>query len=283
MSRRRRKYIEHKINHDRWLVSYADFITLLFAFFVVMYSISSVNVGKYRALSESIHGAFEYQDSKPTDSSPLDSHDTALPIQIGEQPTSLVEPINLTHLMHEEKRQEKTIATELRAERVQLEEIASQFETVLDAFITDDLVEINKNDLWLEIDIKSEMLFASGDTVLRGKAGAVLKKISEVLHDMTNVIHVEGHTDNIPINTIEFPSNWDLSSARAVSVVRELVTDGISPTRLAAVGYGDNQPVADNKLEEGRNKNRRVTLVIISKSLARHAGPGSDQLNFLAH
>lgn len=284
MSRRRRNrnYIEHHENRDRWLVSYADFITLLFAFFVVMYSISSVNVGKYRALSESIHGAFETEGLKFSDSPLQKTSINSLPIQVGDPATSMIEPIKLTHLMHEDTQQEITSYTELLDEKYQLGLVASQFESVLDAFINDDLVDVKKNHLWLEIEIKSKMLFASGDTVLRDEARPVLKKISEVLREISNVVHVEGHTDNIPIETIEFPSNWDLSAARAVSVVREFVLDGIDPVRLAAVGYGENHPVADNKLEEGRSKNRRVTLVVMSSSLTRHAMKADKQSTTIA-
>lgn len=151
----------------------------------------------------------------------------------------------------------------------------------MEPFIEKELVEVKKTDLWVEIEIKSEMLFESGEAALQLKASPVLRKIAEVLRRTTNVIRVEGHTDNVPIDTIEFPSNWDLSAARAASVVRELVDSGIDPARLVAVGYGEYHPLADNKSGEGRFKNRRVALVLISKSLARYGVKDNERLKLL--
>jgi len=273
MARRRKRHIEPPEDHNRWLISYADFITLLFAFFVVMYAISSVNVGKYRVLSDSMSEAFERKGAKQSTSELTEGEgDSSLPISLGEPATSAIEPIVLDHFITAEELRDVEISEEVLEERRRLGRIAEQFASALESFIADDLVEIKKNDLWVEIEIKSELLFASGDAALQSKATPVLKKISEVLQATENVIYVEGHTDNIPIETIEFPSNWDLSSARAVSVARELVYNGTDPARLAAVGYGDNHPIADNQSAEGRFKNRRVTLVLISNSLARYGG-----------
>ncbi|MDF1583549.1 MAG: flagellar motor protein MotD [Methyloprofundus sp.] len=280
MARRRKKHSEPAVDHNRWLISYADFITLLFAFFVVMYAISSVNVGKYRVLSDSMSEAFERKGAKQsTSESAATGGDSALPISLGEPATSVIEPIVLDHFITAEELRDVEISEEVLEERRRLGRIAEQFASALESFIDNDLVEVKKNDLWVEIEIKSELLFASGDAALQSKATPVLKKISEVLQTTSNVIYVEGHTDNIPIETIEFPSNWDLSSARAVSVARELVGNGTNPARLAAVGYGDNHPIADNKSAEGRFKNRRVTLVLISNSLARYGAKDTVSAN----
>ncbi len=283
MARRRKRHIEPPEDHNRWLISYADFITLLFAFFVVMYAISSVNVGKYRVLSDSMIEAFERKGAKQSTSELTDGEgDSSHPISLGEPATSAIEPIVLDHFITAEELRDVEISEEVLEERRRLGRIAEQFASALESFIEDDLVEVKKNDLWVEIEIKSGLLFASGDAALQSKAAPVLKKISEVLQTTSNIIYVEGHTDNIPIETIEFPSNWDLSSARAVSVARELVNDGINPARLAAVGYGDNHPIADNKTAEGRFKNRRVTLVLISNSLARYGGKNNAQIKEVA-
>ena len=201
---------------------------------------------------------------------------------MGKPATSAIKPVVLDHFITAEELRDVEISKEVLEERRRLGRIAEQFASALESFIDDDLVEVKKNDLWVEIEIKSRLLFASGDAALQSKAAPVLKKISEVLQTTSNVIYVEGHTDNIPIETIEFPSNWDLSSARAVSVARELVNDGINPARLAAVGYGDNHPIADNKTAEGRFKNRRVTLVLISNSLARYGGKNNAQIKEVA-
>lgn len=283
MARRRRRHVEPPEDHNRWLISYADFITLLFAFFVVMYAISSVNVGKYRVLSDSMIEAFERKGAKQSTSELTDGEgDSSQPISLGKPATSAIKPVVLDHFITAEELRDIEISKEVLEERRRLGRIAEQFASALESFIDDDLVEVKKNDLWVEIEIKSRLLFASGDAALQSKAAPVLKKISEVLQTTSNVIYVEGHTDNIPIETIEFPSNWDLSSARAVSVARELVNDGINPARLAAVGYGDNHPIADNKTAEGRFKNRRVTLVLISNSLARYGGKNNAQIKEVA-
>ncbi|MCF7971542.1 MAG: flagellar motor protein MotD [Methylococcaceae bacterium] len=279
MTRRRKRHIEPPEDHNRWLISYADFITLMFAFFVVMYAISSVNVGKYRVLSDSMSEVFERKGAKQSTSELTeDNSNSSLPISVGEPATTLVEPIILEHFITAEELRDAEISEEVLEERRRLGRIADQFESALESFIDNDLVVVKKNDLWVEIEIKSEKLFASGDAALQSKATPVLKKISEVLQTTESVIHVEGHTDNIPIETIEFPSNWDLSSARAVSVVHELIFNGINSARLAAVGYGENHPIADNKSVAGRFKNRRVTLVLISNSLARYGAKDNAQM-----
>jgi chemotaxis protein MotB len=258
--KRKRRHLEEQENHERWLVSYADFVTLLFGFFVVMYAISSVNEGKYRVLSDSLNEAFS-------------SHDVAEKsdqlIQIGQRPTT-IQPIQLDHLMTEQEEREEQLSVEIKEERRRLKRIAEQFKVLLEPYINQKLIEVKRNDFWLELELKSGMLFKSGEAELSKKAIPFLKKIAEILRQTHNVLHVEGHTDNVPIDTVEFPSNWDLSSARATSVVQELVNDGINPKRLAAVGYGEFHPKADNKSKQGRFENRRVVLVLISQSIARY-------------
>lgn len=257
---RRRATPEDSEHHERWLVSYADFITLLFAFFVVMYSISSINEGKYRVLAESIGTAFS-------------KHEPAVllarePIQIGDTPPRVLQPITLdpSALAHEDR----AIAEAFRQERETLRHVSEQFSETLDRYIEQRLVEVKRTDYWLELEMKSGLLFESGKAELSPEALPVLHKIAEIIRETPNVLYVEGHTDNIPIRTVEFASNWELSAARAASVVREFIAAGIAPERLAAVGYGEYHPVADNRFEEGRFKNRRVVLVLMSQALARY-------------
>jgi chemotaxis protein MotB len=125
------------------------------------------------------------------------------------------------------------------------------------------------------------LLFLSGEAELSPRALPVLKKIAEVLKPLPNAINIEGHTDNIPIDTVEFPSNWDLSSARASSVVQEFVKVGINPVRLSAIGYGEFHPVGDNKLAEGRFKNRRVVLVLMSQAFSRYGANDEERAKLL--
>jgi chemotaxis protein MotB len=247
-------------NHERWLVSYADFVTLLFAFFVVMYSISSVNDEKYESLSEALDEAFSTirKVRKVID-----------PIQVGTEPTT-IQPIRLDNPTTGEINKHRELSEEILKERRQLQLVSEQFQDVLQPYIENDLIEVKRHDFWIELEMNSQLLFLSGEAELSTKAIPVLKKIAEVIRRLPNVINIEGHTDNVPIDTVEFPSNWDLSSARATTVVREFVQNGISPKRLSAIGYGEFHPVADNNNEVGRNKNRRVVLVLMSQAFARY-------------
>ena len=268
---RRKKFFEEPENNDRWMVSYADFITLLFAFFVVMYSVSSVNTGKYKILSDSLDEAFSKKVKVPL----VDST-----IQVNKVPTTM-QPIQLDYFITAEKQKSLELSDEILLERQRLKRVSEQLEEVLQPFINQELIEVKKNDLWLELEMKSEILFSSGEAELSTSALPVLRKIIEIIRQTGNVMQVEGHTDNIPIDTVEFPSNWDLSSARAASLVKEFVRNGINPKRLAAVGYGEFHPVADNKFEQGRFKNRRVVLVLLSQSLARYGVENNERENLL--
>jgi len=274
MARRRKRVEEHE-NHERWLVSYADFITLLFAFFVVMYSISSVNEGKYRVLSSTLDGAFSGQPR------------TMTPIEIGEliENKALIE-----RLMKLESEGSKMIPDlfsdsepEQTAEVVDdgvegdqkvseaevLEQLSESLEDALSPLIDQDLVSVEKNDLWVEVELNSSMLFGSGNASLSDEALRILWKVAKPIRKLNNAVQVEGFTDSIPISSFEYPSNWELSGARAASVVHLFAKYGIEPKRLAAVGYGEQHPLESNETPEGRERNRRVVIVIQSNAISR--------------
>jgi len=246
---RRARTEEHE-NHERWLVSYADFITLLFAFFVVMYSISSVNEGKYKVLSETMVGVFN---------NPQRSLD---PMQVGDvtRQASSSNTIDFIDAQNPLDVVSEKTGAEQRDET--LDDIADQVRFEFGDLIDQDLISVKGNELWVEIELKSSILFESGSAVLGERAQPILQDITDILRPYENPIQVEGFTDNVPIYTEEFPSNWELSSSRAAAVVRLFANENISPTRMAAVGYGEFQPIADNTTEEGRQKNRRVVLVV---------------------
>ena len=274
--RRRKKELSDVDNHERWLVSYADFVTLLFAFFVVMYSISSVNEGKYRTLSDSLGDAFS---KKAADQAKIAV--TAIqPIRVGSTPMA-IQAIELPNPTLEEVEKKHDLSEEILRERRNLIFASEQFVEVLEPFIDQDLVAVKKNDFWIELEMNSELLFASGEAELSSKALPVLKKVSEIVRRMPNVINVEGHTDDLPISTVKFPSNWELSSARATSVVREFVKEGIDPARLSAIGYGEYHPIADNKTEQGRFENRRVVVVLMSHAFARYGADDEERARLL--
>ncbi len=267
----RKKRAEEHQNHERWLVSYADFITLLFAFFVVMYSISSINEGKYRVLSDSMTMAFR----EPARS--------LQPIQVGELVRS---PVPAEAMLDQDKSFIETIkvsggtnqsdapeTAQPESETDELDEAAQELADAIEATMTDlvadGLIQVRRDKRWIEVEIKSSILFASGSAELSAASAPILRQLAEKFQPLDNIIHVEGFTDNVPINSFEFPSNWELSAARAASVVHLFTRLGVDPKRLAAIGYGEFRPVASNSTADGRARNRRVVLVIMSGSDAR--------------
>jgi len=227
MSPKKKKHEEHE-NHERWLVSYADFITLLFAFFVVMYSTSSVNEGKFRAVSDSAQAAFN------------PSHLTSKKIEVGpkfnpsEKYTAKIEHIAV------------------------IKEVLKDLENK-------DKLNIFQDRRGIVIRITDTALFDSGSAEIRKEAVDAIDNLAGIIAPMKENLHIEGHTDNIPIKSMQFPSNWELSSARATSIVRHFVSHGVDPARLTAIGYGEYRPIAGNDTNEGRAKNRRVDIVILNE------------------
>ncbi len=272
----RRKRHEEQEHHERWLVSYADFITLLFAFFVVMYSISSINEGKYRVLSSTLTGAFV---------TPAQSLD---PIQIGEQVRTQMpvsgeyaapeaRPENLNPPTINETVQDDTPPVTAPITGKPLAAVEEELTENLSGFIDKDLVSINRTERGIEVEMKSKMLFSSGSARLSRDALSVLKGIAEIIKPLPNQIRVEGHTDNVPIKTVSFPSNWELSAARAASVVHLFARYGVDSSHMAATGFGEFRPITANEQEEGRQKNRRVAMVIMAGEHERMLGNISER------
>ncbi len=234
----KKKHEEHE-NHERWLVSYADFITLLFAFFVVMYSISSVNEGKFRTVSESIKAALNPIVSPPA---------APTPFQVGANKQTTIVPNVIPSRDMAVRRLRlalKSLPASVRIDTIQVTELG-------DSTIVLSLPEL--------------VLFESGAAALRAEALPFLQALAEVLVELDRQIKVQGHTDNVPIRTAQFPSNWELSAIRAVMVVRALgELYGVSMKNLSAVGYGDSRPVTDNTTPENRTKNRRVEIVVLER------------------
>jgi chemotaxis protein MotB len=240
----RKKYEEEHDNHERWLVSYADFITLLFAFFVVMYAISSVNEGKYRILASALGAAFGTEAA------------VSIP-QTPSEPQPALAPRRQTS---EDRRRMEA----LRREKEAMTTIARQIQHALAPLVSQGIVRVTQTASGVKVEINASILFAPGDATLTGESGAALKAIAQILKEDTHALRVEGHTDDVPISTAMFPSNWELSSVRASSVVRLFVEHGIGPGRLTAVGHGANFPVGPNDTAEGRLRNRRVEIMILA-------------------
>jgi chemotaxis protein MotB len=246
----KKKHEEHE-NHERWLVSYADFITLLFAFFVVMYSISSVNEGKFRTVSDSIKAALN-----PV----VSPSNTLAPFTIGQNKALMLKPDiedpkepavrRLRHIL-------RSLKNETKLEIIQLKELTNG-----------DIV----------ITLPDAVLFRIGESALRPEARPFIQAISEVLLELDRHVRVEGHTDNVPINTVQFPSNWELSATRAVMVVRTLSElYGVPSQNLSAVGYADSRPLTDNLIPEHRAKNRRVEIVVLQHKPAPYPSDEGEE------
>lgn len=232
-------------NTDRWLVSYADFITLLFAFFVVMYSVSQVNEGKFKILSETLVDAFVQPER------------SLQPIQVGEVNRSEIETSGDAVYASDYFGEPATPESE-RA----FEEIREEFAHSLQQLIEADVVKLRSNEHWFVIDMRSGMLFTSGNDTLTQGGTELIRTISEQFVDQPNAIHIRGYTDNVPIRSRRFSSNWALSSARAVAVLELMQAEGILPERMVPEGYGEHQPVASNDSAEGRAINRRVVIAM---------------------
>lgn len=255
----RRKPVEMHVNHERWLVSYADFITLLFAFFVVMYSVSQVSESKHRQLSETLMEAFSPRSLEP--------------IQIGEL-----------------SRASTTSAIELPFDQVRelvdaqddgfdsLEQLSEIFTEEFGPLIEDRLIQVYSNEFWLQIEVQDSILFASGSADPSAQAQEIFAHIAAILKDREHPVQVEGHTDNVPINSERFPSNWELSAARAAAMVKLLEGAGVSAERLSAVGYGEHQPAASNDSAQGRAQNRRVALMVARARIERPSAQLESQL-----
>jgi len=235
---RKKKHEEHE-NHERWLVSYADFITLLFAFFVVMYSVSSVNEGKYRVLSESMLQAFT--NHKPLGQMsvvelPLEQTRPALEKQIQQRPDDFQVYIEVANALDS------------------LEHAASD-------------VSVQNTARGISIKIKDEVAFESGSVEIKREAREIIDLVAVLVRDFPNLISIEGHTDTVPIQSARFPSNWELSASRAASLVRYFVNKHeLNPARFSATGFGGERPLETNLTPEGRSANRRVEIVILRET-----------------
>ena len=242
----RRDFDRESQNTDRWLVSYADFITLLFAFFVVMYSVSQVNEGKFKILSETLVDAFVQPER------------SLQPIQVGEV-NRTDEATSGDAIYPSDYFGEPATPESERA----FEEIREEFATNLQQLIEEDSVKLRSNEHWFALEIyEDDMLFPSGGDQLSQSGRVLIQSIAQTLNKdgIDNEIQIRGYTDNIPIQSRRYSSNWSLSSARAVAVLELMENAGILPERMVPMGFGEHQPVASNDSPEGRALNRRIVI-----------------------
>ena len=238
----RKKFDDQTENHERWLISYADFITLLFAFFVVMYAISVVNEGKYKVVSMSLGDAFGGKDKAASGMA-----------------NSAVEPlINLPNALAKRR------AEAMRREKERLTRLAQTLTSTLAPLVKEGKVRVTQNSRGVSVEINASVLFDPGEAALTAESNQALRALAVLLKDDPHAVQVEGHTDPTPIKNALFASNWELSAVRASAVVRLFIDSGVAPERLTVVGHAANIPVAPNTTQEGMARNRRVAVTILS-------------------
>ena len=226
---------------QEWLGTYADCVTLLMTFFVLLYTMSSVDAGKMEQLSQAFKSVMAGQSGDTILEYNL--YNGEVPLIGAETPSEIEEGENIEETMY-----------------YQVNKFVAEHDL-------EDVVNIIESEQGIVIQLRDNILFETSSADLRSDSKEILNKISELISSMNNNIVVEGHTDNRPISTVEFPSNWDLSVARAVNVVKYFVNESkISPLRLSATGYGEYQPVAKNDTEDNMAKNRRVNILIMTEN-----------------
>lgn len=283
---RRKKHEEH-VNHEAWAIPYGDLVTLLLAFFVVMYAMSTVNEGKYRVLSDSLVAAFR---SAPKSLEPIQVGNlsrarygadvslqrTLVPLeidsQLDQQRSQAAVPAEVMRFVDVESPEQAEAAEALIGDLTDL--IADRLADLVD----EGLVEVRRFPYWLEVEINTRVLFDSASAEVGANFVSILTRLSDILAGSPTRIHVEGHTDSQPIRSSRFPSNWELSAARAARVVRLFADNGVDPETMAAVGLGAHRPAADNATPEGRSRNRRVVIVVMAhkRALLRESWPAIE-------
>jgi chemotaxis protein MotB len=272
MSRRHKRSRPHT-NHERWLVSYADFITLLFAFFVVLYASSQVDQRKVGKIALAIQVAFQELGVFPASNTnvPLDLNDP--------MPFSTVQVINNvkrnTELGRISSHPDETLSPV--SEDIDLANLQTELRDALRTEIGLHEVAMRREENGLVISLREFGFFDSGSANIKPESMAALNRIASILAIRTYKLRIEGHTDNMPIHTAQMASNWELSTARATSLLRILLLDHrFAPERLSAAGYAEFHPIASNLTVQGRAQNRRVDIVILGAKGGPSGNPESE-------
>lgn len=247
----KRKQDEVKKGQPDWLMTYSDMVTLCLAFFVLLYSFSTLDVTKWKTVVFSLQGAL----------GPIDGGSGILdgsPQIEGENNDKNEDNINQESVKEFLKYQEET---------KELEKLQSELKEYLSTIGMDANIAVEMEERGLVLRFQDSVLFEKSKADLLPQSINIMREISGILENTSNPIRIEGHTDDLPINTVKFPSNWELSTSRATNVLRFLINEGLSGDRLSAVGYGEYHPLIKNENEESRKKNRRVDIVLIRESL----------------
>ncbi|WP_323950350.1 OmpA family protein [Aeromonas caviae] len=254
MRKRYRLHLQGREHLDRWLVSYADYMTLIFALFVVLYSVAIVNKEEYRAVIEGMTQAF---NQAPRSDGLLEGRGNSLL----DNPVSAAPSLLESQASASSSRAPIT-GTPVSQDGTALAQIDMQIQESMGALVDAGVVKLAQDDNWLTVELSSGLLFNSGSAFLGSNAAPVLDTLSGILKPVDNYVRVRGYTDNQPINNEIFRSNWTLSAARAEAVLNALVGKGVAPGRLAYEAYGEFSPFVDNGTEQGRLQNRKVVVAI---------------------
>jgi chemotaxis protein MotB len=254
---RKRKHPEH-VNHERWLVSYADFITLLFAFFVVMFAASNSDEKKAGQVAQAVQVAFREMAIFSPSGKGVPLYDE------GGAASDSKAAIGNDHSGFDGAKM--VLGKNGQATSRQMREVEGKLQESLKEEIANHSVRLMQDGRGLTISLAEAGFFSPGSAVMPEKSLAVVDRIASILRPLDYALRVEGHTDNTPIRTSQFPSNWELSTSRATFLLRYLISNAQIPAaRLSAAGYGEYRPVASNATQDGRSANRRVDLVVLGE------------------
>jgi len=244
---------EKEPNHERWLLTYSDLITLLMIFFVVMYASSTVSTDKYKKLSQSLNMAFDGGGGKT-----IIGDSTAISVAVPDNKVIDKMP------------EEDVSAINKALEENQMEKLKKSVDNYLKQNGLSNNVSTKIDERGLQVSLNSNLFFDSGKADIKPQSIKQLISIGKILNKVDNYVRIEGHTDSTPINNFEFRSNWQLSAVRATNVTELLISQaGIIPKKISAVAYGEYRPVATNNTEVGKAKNRTVDIIILSSKFSK--------------
>ncbi|MBZ9610252.1 flagellar motor protein MotB [Rheinheimera maricola] len=273
MYRHRQKHTQVEPEQlDRWLVSYADYMTLMFALFVVLYAMSIVKEEEYSVLADSLTKMFEKPEQRGTSVQPESLVELApqseqildgTSLEQARGPTLLADARQLSDI------NERRLGSPLQA-------LEQQLTQAMASLLEQGLAKIEQDDNWLTIELSSGLLFASGSATATGSARTLLNEITKVINPVDNFVRVRGYTDDLAISNEVFSSNWELSVARATSVLRILEQFGTAPARMAIEGFGQYYPSVSNDTAAGRASNRKVVIAISRYAYQAQASAASE-------
>lgn len=259
MSRNRNEEEGHE-NSERWLLTYSDMITLLLALFIMLFTMSNVDSDKYKALAEQLSAAFS-GGSSIVGENPASSSKIGEAIQFSETSAPDVSPT--------------PSPTPTGSGDISQEDIEGKLKALIKSSGLGTLASVRTEERGVVVSFKDKLLFPTGSAEVNDDAKKVLKRVADIIELVDNYIRVEGSTDNVPIHSGQFPSNWELASQRAINVLKVLVDYGVKTSKISPTSYGEYRPVVPNNSEDNKQLNRRVDIVFVNRQL-NVVEPGSS-------